>query len=207
MSFKKIAEATWEAKTDETVDFYWKWPMGIMRSKWLANHLKDNHSFDSVFEVGLMGGRNVNEIKNKMPSIRVGGLDVNESSVKFARDNIEGAFYNMSAFDIDKLEGEWDIIFTMGVMIHLPPDQIEEFCKKALDKAKYAVIHIECIGKGQIVNGPEELNPTKKITNRIKWRPNIPEIYKNIGVESVKHSKLPSEIKRIDCSHYIEVLK
>jgi len=203
MNFKKIEEDFWASRND--ANKYYNWVLGTQRSIWFAQRLK-KYKFNSIFEVGLMGGRNIKIINDNIPNLIVGGLDINSDGVKFASEKIAcGKFYHMSAFDIDKLEDNYDIIFTMGVMIHLPPDMIYDFCKKLISKTNGTIFHIECSGKNKVINGPKELLPTSgKITNKIRWEPNIVEIYNNLGYKA-KIENLPKELKSTDCSSIIEV--
>jgi len=204
MDLREIEEKVWANKN--VSDFYYNWPLGMKRSEWFAEQLK-KHKFNSIFEVGLMGGRNIKVINDYIPNLMLGGLDINKSGVCYTREKIiNGKFYHMSAFDIDKLEDNWDIIFTMGTMIHLAPDLIHDFCKKLILKTNYRIFHIEYNGGGKIINGPKELFPTSgKITNKIRWEPDIISIYKNIGIKDIKISTLPTNLKASDMNSIVEI--
>lgn len=205
MDYKQIEEQLWSSKDESAVSYYLNWPLGIRRSKWFAEYLKA-YNFSSIFEVGVMGGRNIKIIEDHIPGMKLGGLDINPLGVKFAQQNIpNGIFYNISAFDIDKLEENWDVIFTMGTMIHLAPDIISEFCNKLISKTNLKIFHLEQVGNDDIINGPEQLNPKKKIINKIRWAPNISKIYKNIGNFDIKINPLPQKIRTSDCTHIVEV--
>lgn len=199
-----MEEEIWAAKTDVALKEYWEWPQGNVRSKWFAKKLKD-FEFQSIYEVGVFGGRNLHHIHKAFPNVIVGGLDINEGGIQQAKEKLPGGQFDLcSAFDIDKIDGQWDVIFTMGVAIHLAPDIFGEFIEKTIKKANKYIIHIEQSGSGTILNGPIETNPSQKITNKIRWAPNFAQEYANFGL-SADITALPKNIKSNDCSNLIIV--
>lgn len=162
MSLREKEEVIWSSKGMQSVSQYISSPAGNKRSKWFANQLKQ-YQFSSIYEVGVFGGRNLSRILYNFPKVTVGGLDINKIGIDVAKERIPGGqFDHLSAFDIDKVFGSWDVIFTVGVAIHLAPDLIYDFAKKATKKANKYIFHMEQIGNNVIINGPAELNPTKK---------------------------------------------
>lgn len=200
MNVGKNAENIWAGK-GRAAEQYWSWETGKQRSIWLVNKLK-GLNFSSIFEVGILGARNLKYIAESFPVVKIGGLDVSEESIRFAKEKIpQGQFQVKSAYDIDKLEQKWDIIFTMGTAIHLHPALFDEFIGKLIGMTNKYIIHVEQIGSGYVINGPKELNPTSKITEKIRWVPNIVKSYERFG-KKVDVEMLPPKIKGTDCTHF-----
>jgi hypothetical protein len=203
MSLREKQESAWSHKGENTLEQYWNWTQGNARSRWFAETIK-GLDFESVYEVGVFGGRNLRHIHEVRPDVALGGLDINELGVQHAKNRFEGQFDVCSAFDIDKVAGSWDIVFTIGVSIHLAPDLFEQFIGKAIGKANKYVMHLEQIGDGTIINGPAELKPKAKVTNRIRWTPDFDAVYGNFGLKP-KTTPLPKGIRSSDCTHMVVV--
>jgi len=64
------------------------------------------------------------------------GVDLNEEMILFARKEYPSAkFFQMNMFDIDKVEGGFDLIYSVGnVVPHLPKNLLPEFLKKVYSK-------------------------------------------------------------------------
>jgi hypothetical protein len=86
---------------------------------------------------------------------------------------------------------KWDIVFTMGVMIHIPPDGIEKAIDNCFAKANKYVVHAETMGEDKIINGPIELNPTKKVKEKFQWWPNLVDRYKKRGGKIIVDERIP----------------
>jgi trans-aconitate methyltransferase len=120
MKQKDIQGKLWADQTTEKISAYWEYPNFAKRAKWLAEQLKQ-YKFESIFEVGLFSGRNLKIMKDAFPKIKIGGIDINETAIKLAKEKIPEAYLkSCSVYDMD-IHDKWDIVFTMGVMIHIPP--------------------------------------------------------------------------------------
>jgi hypothetical protein len=202
-SLKEREEAVWASKGKQVLDEYWNWPQGNTRSKWLAETLKQ-FKFQSIYEVGVFGGRNLHHIHQAFPDVALGGLDINALGIQHTQARLTGQFDVCSAFDLDQVAGSWDIVFTVGVAIHLAPDLFDQFVSKAAKKANSYVIHLEQAGNGSVLNGPKELNPKAKVTNKIRWAPDFATSYGRLGLQPTI-TTLPSHIRTGDCTNLVVV--
>jgi len=202
MEYRDIQAQLWGGKTTNAVEAYWNNENHVRRANWLGNHIRV-YDIESLFEVGIMGGRNLDVIKNKMSLESFGGIDVSQDSVDWARENMpDGDFARESVYDMD-ITKKYDMVFTMGVLIHIPPDGILRALKKCLDKANKYVMHIEAYSDDFILKGSEELNP-KRVADKFQWRPNLIDYYAKLGYYAT-HNRLPAAIRGRDVSHIIQV--
>lgn len=82
---------------------------------------------ESVLEVGCNLGGNLRPLRDLLPAARLAGIDVNESALAACREAVSGAELEVaSAYDIPFEDGTFDLVFTTGVLIHLPPGKVEE---------------------------------------------------------------------------------
>lgn len=81
---------------------------------------------DSVLEVGCNLGGNLRPLRELMPSGRLAGIDVNESALTECRKAVPDADLQIaSAYEIPFEDSSFDLVFTTGVLIHLPPGKVE----------------------------------------------------------------------------------
>ena len=105
-------------------------------------------------------------------------------------------------YDLDENE-KWDLVFTMAVLIHIHPDGIQDVISKCTKIANKYIIHIERNGNGSVMTGPEDLNP-EKVAEKLHWRPNIVDMYKQLGYDAVV-SDVPEMFNKSGTSHMIFV--
>jgi SAM-dependent methyltransferase len=189
----KQQQDIWASKSD-SIEHYWN--IAMPRTLWFIKELQ-KYNFDSIFEVGCNSGRNLFHIENKI----IGGIDICKAAIDFAKEKMpNGNFYTGAIQDmkIDK----YDIVFSSGVLLHIPPDDIKQVIINMILKSNKYIMHMETNGDGSILNGPKELNPKNKIINKLRWIPNIVEVYKELGYNAI--------IKTIPCGerdakHFIVV--
>jgi pseudaminic acid biosynthesis-associated methylase len=80
---------------------------------------------DRVLEVGCNLGANLRWIAQSVPARAVFGVDVNESALKSLRGTVTGVNANWShARELPFRDRHFDLVFTMGVLIHQPVDTL-----------------------------------------------------------------------------------
>lgn len=77
----------------------------------------------NMLEVGCNAGWNLNAIRHVDPNIELVGVDVNPDAIAEA-DAAGHDVYVMSAKDIGNLDETFDIVFTAGMLIHVPPEEL-----------------------------------------------------------------------------------
>jgi len=179
-----IQEEIW--KNRKETDHYWS--SHLPRREWFAEEII-KMKVGSVYEVGCNNAKNLWCIKqiDKKNRIKVfGGLDVNTSAIKRARKEMpQGRFVDYSIYRLCSRD-KYDVVFTSGVLLHIPSDQVKNIIKKMIQKASKWVILMETPGPDSVENGPEELNPTKKIKPKIKIFHDYERIFRELGYDDVE---------------------
>jgi pseudaminic acid biosynthesis-associated methylase len=101
----------------------------------------------SVFEVGCNVGNNLLAIRDVDPSVRVIGIDVNETALAQA-DSRDLAVCKMAALDINWMDA-FDLVFTVGVLIHIPPKDLEEVMRNIRGATRRFVLAVEYEAKDE----------------------------------------------------------
>lgn len=81
----------------------------------------------SALEVGCNVGGNIAWLAELLGAANVAGVDVNEAALERARAVAPGADLRIaSAYELPWDDGTFDLAFTTGVLIHLPPEHVAE---------------------------------------------------------------------------------
>jgi SAM-dependent methyltransferase len=100
-----------------------------------------------ILEVGSNYGNNLRAIETL--GKKVIGIEPND----YARDNgrdcriIEG-----NCYDIPFANNSFDLVFTCGVLIHIPPDKLEQAQKEIFRVSKKYILVIEYIGEDEVLD-------------------------------------------------------
>lgn len=172
----------WKNKSYQIVDSYFTSPPAIKRSKWLCEQLK-GLEFKSVLEIGSFAGRNLYYLHQTFPDVTMSGLEINPMAVKYAREKVPGvSFIESDLHNLDNIVGSWDLVFTSGVLIHQPPQDVKTAIEQMLRKATKYLIHLEEIGPSELVACPDKkLKPKYKISDQWQWNVDLISIYENLG--------------------------
>lgn len=84
----------------------------------------------NYLECGCNVGRNIEQIKLALPEAKPSIIEISEPAFKFvtARHDFKHA-YNGPILDSNFEKVSFDLVFTMGVLIHINPDQLVEHMK------------------------------------------------------------------------------
>lgn len=206
MTLIKTQSKHWAEKSSNIIQSYWDSPPATLRSKWFVEELKQ-YQFNSIFEIGFFSGRNLKYIKEAFPSTSVHGLEINKKAVDFAKMKLPNTdLLCMDLHDMHNIKQKYDLVFTSGVLIHVPPDEIPNVLLKCLDLSSKYVMHIESIGKNEVAAGPKNLKPVYKVSDQLQWNPDIISVYKNLGFD-VQVIKLPDDCKTNGASELIIIDK
>jgi len=184
MSLKESQSKHWAKKDMRIIQSYWDSPPATMRSKWFVDKLK-GYDFDSIMEIGFFAGRNLRYIKEAFSSVKISGFEINPKAVKFAKAKLGiSDLWEKNLHNLDEAKFvAADIVFTSGVLIHVPPEDLRSAIIKMVGRARKYVMHIESLGANEVSAGPAELNPTYKVSDQIQWAPDILAIYDDLGLE------------------------
>jgi hypothetical protein len=204
MTLRETQAAHWAKKDGRIIQTYWISPPATKRSQWFVEQLK-SYQFNSIFEVGFFSGRNLKYIQDAFANVSICGIDVNKEAVEFAREKLPKA--DLSELDINNLnevDSMFDIVFTSGVLIHIPPENLKESITKMMKKASKYIMHIESMGNNELIAGPKYLNPTYKISDQLQWSPNLRQIYDEMKC-SYKIIELPKDVRTNGASELVIV--
>ena len=167
-----------------------------------------SHKPETVLELGCCGGANVNHFpKDLMKNITA--VDFNQGAIEFAKSKKLGCnfLHGDITEDWNKIgiqNKKYDIVCSMGVLIHIPIDDIDFVLKNMIDSCSKGIVLIE--------GGTEEV----KISNS-SWMPqhvyNLPERINKISNSGFNFtiSDLPGHMKNEDTTlsrlKIIEALK
>jgi pseudaminic acid biosynthesis-associated methylase len=103
---------------------------------------KVQNNIDNYLECGCNVGRNIDQIQLSYPKYKPSIIEISapafESVTK--RHSFEYAF-NGAILDSQFDKSSFDLVFTLGVLIHIHPDQLTEHMKKMFDYSrKYILI-------------------------------------------------------------------
>lgn len=96
----------------------------------------------NYLECGCNIGRNIEQIGLVLPDAKPSIIEISEPAFRFVtgRYNFERA-YNGSILESEFEKESFDLVFTMGVLIHINPDQLLEHMEKMLGYSrKYILI-------------------------------------------------------------------
>jgi len=110
----------------------------ILRT-WVSILERTDGDISSVFEFGTNSGLNLDALSMLLPKTSLNGVEINSYACEIANNkgyNVRNSsFYNL---DISQ---KFDLVFTYTVLIHVPPDNLEEIYKKIFNlSSKYILV-------------------------------------------------------------------
>lgn len=96
----------------------------------------------NILEVGCNAGWNLNAIRHVDPDINLVGVDVCQDAVLEAEESGHEC-YVMDATQIATLDEKFDIVFTAGVLIHVPPHELDAVMDSIIEASQRYVLAIE----------------------------------------------------------------
>lgn len=190
----------WESKN--TAEHYWSAEKHKNRRKWFVETL-EKFRFGSIYEIGCNSGRNLWEIKKAYPDKLVGGIDINKKAIDFAKKKMPyGIFYTGNIHEMST-EDKYDVIFTSGVLLHIPPKDVKSILNRCIQKANKYILHMETNGESCVINGPKELKPIKKTSDKLRCIHNYAKLYEELGYGAAIR-QIP-DCKEDDAAHIVVV--
>lgn len=104
--------------------------------------LKETHGgVANYLECGCNIGRNIEQIKRVLPDAKPSIIEISEPAFRFvtAHHNFVGA-YNGPILDSEFEQKSFDLVFTMGVLIHINPDQLLDHMEKMFGYSKKYIL-------------------------------------------------------------------
>ena len=101
-----------------------------------------------ILEVGCNYGENLANIKNCLPEANLFGVDISKDAIDLAKERNPGPQYNnASVYDLPYEPLSFDLVFTMGVMIHLHPSEIKHAVGSIAKLSVLNIVHTEVATK------------------------------------------------------------
>lgn len=110
--------------TQEELDNLYINNFGISRTELNKEFLSGLNKSIKVLDVGCNTGMQLLNLKN-LGFGNLTGIDISKSGLKIAKRNLpEANFLEVSALNIPFKNGEFGLVFTSGVLIHIHPDNL-----------------------------------------------------------------------------------
>lgn len=95
----------------------------------------------SILECGCNIGRNINFLNNVLPDTKKSIIEISEPAYNFVKKNFDiDQSFNGAIID-SNFQRIFDLVFSMGVLIHIHPDDLYANLRKIFDySAKYILI-------------------------------------------------------------------
>ena len=121
----------------------------IPRRKYFASSIFE-HDPESVLELGCCGGCNVMHFPKDKKTI---GVDINSPAIDYAKKTKPWASFleRDITLSFDFLEEPVDIICSMGVLIHIPTEHINNLLTNMLNSCRLGLVLIETVGPEKII--------------------------------------------------------
>ncbi|MSR78240.1 MAG: class I SAM-dependent methyltransferase [Candidatus Omnitrophica bacterium] len=152
------------------------------RSLWACDFFRQL-PISSALEIGCTCGRNLFHLQCLNPEIKVTGIDINPDVVEFARSKVKGQLVLGNFFDLEKFFSQkFDLIFTMGILVTIPPKNLEKLMEKILSLSHKYIIHFEYQGDGRLMSGREEDKPVWRVSDSYWWANDIVSFYEKRNI-------------------------
>lgn len=140
----------------------------------------------SVLELGCTGGANIQYFPKEKLNI-ITAVDINKYALEYAKQTKPGPKYHHHDItsDFNFIDSNVDIVCSMGVLIHIRPDHIDQVLKSMIDVCNVGLVLMETADYDrQLVNGTYP-----------QWIHNIPEKIKNLSKDfKITVTELPADI-------------
>jgi Methyltransferase domain len=196
------AQAYWAGVDEDAADNAPK-----RRSEWLAA-LPVFGSAASALELGCNVGRNLWVLRHRYPAMALCGVDIDAQAIAYARARVEADFVVGDLYDVEATLGDRtaDVVFTMGVLIHLHPATLPALLGAVARRARRYVVLVEQISADNVVvKGPARWRPERRVTgDYIQWSPNLPAMLTTLGLRHTV-ATVPEEVAANGARHVVIV--
>ena len=171
-------------------DFYLGSKYGQKRfkdqEKFLVNLIKDE-KFDSILEVGCGFGRYTKILHSLFSPKKYVAIDISEKQIGNARkflnnDEIEFIVSRFQEYDSHE---KFDLVFASEILMHIPPDDINQFVAKLKNSSKKRIVSIDLFEKESNVK-----------LDKHCFIHNYKEIFENCGAKNIEIHKIPISIRQ-----------
>lgn len=178
MPVTKLAEADSREQSWEKIQEYHEHLLASLQdknanrvSKWLASKILVELKGKSFLELGCGGGRNLIFIHKYIRGAKTIGIDINRNAIDVAKGQLKnrssevtiGSIYDLSRFADNSI----DVVFTCGVLMHIPHKKVIDIIKQMNRIARLAVVHFELDGPSHIFDYHRYPRDYKKLYHQV----------------------------------------
>jgi SAM-dependent methyltransferase len=118
-------------------------------SRWFATEVIAPLRPERVLELGCGAGRNLAHIVSAIPGVEATGVEINPTAADRAKVALagKGRIVNCSLYELPEDIGMFDVVYTAGVLMHVPHDSVRAVVRDMEKRAGKAVVHFELHGK------------------------------------------------------------
>lgn len=134
----------WDDWADDFIKDPWQTKIHPQH-KWLFNKINTLKP-ESILEVGCGFGRNIKFlIQNGMNPSSIVGIDISPNMIRLARNYVGSKAVKFFISDLNgfKPQKKFDFVFTHGLLMHIPEDQIDRETDKLISLSKKSLVLIE----------------------------------------------------------------
>ena len=103
--------------------------------------LNKSENIKSIIECGCNIGRNIDFLKQIDPQFDISAIDVNETAINFVKDQYDITDTFVGRIEDSSFEKNYfDLVFTMGVLIHVDPEELHANAEKIVGMSKKYVL-------------------------------------------------------------------
>lgn len=108
---------------------------------WRQVLAKTEGKVDSYLECGCNIGRNIDQLKMLIPGARPSVIEISKPAFDLvtSRHDFDRAF-NGAIMEADFAAASFDLVFTMGVLIHINPDQLLDHMRRMFEYSRRYVL-------------------------------------------------------------------
>lgn len=121
--------------------------------KYLIPYIK-NLEFDSILEIGCGEGRVTQYLLDNCKFSKYLGVDMSSDRIRMIKDeikewgNIKHDFI-CDQFQNTNIKEKFDLVFSSETLLHVRPEDIENFCKRMIKNCKKHIVHMDYIPKSK----------------------------------------------------------
>ena len=141
----------------------------------------------SILEVGCNRGNNLKALRDVDPSITLYGCDINLDAIEEAHD----ADLHVVEASVFELGREWpvggfDLVFTVGVLIHIAPDDLHQAMANIIGASARYVLAVEYPAE-------QETEIEYRGHSERLWKRPFGDLYRAQGLKLVSKGEAPAE--------------
>lgn len=103
----------------------------------------------NILEVGANVGINCHAL-SRVSAAEIHAVEPNETAFATLREHLGSRAQNTSAFELPYRDSSIDLVFTSGVLIHIPPDRLRDACAEMFRVSRRYILALEYFSKEPI---------------------------------------------------------